>query len=60
MTNESITINNLDNYLNDFLKRGSQSYDLPLSSLDIENLYIEHLAKAYDMVFEAIEPGVLL
>ncbi len=60
MKDENITINNLDDYLNDFLKRGSQSYDLPLSAIDIENLYIEHLAKAYNMIFNAIQPGSLL
>lgn len=60
MINENNTIQNLDDYLNDFLHRDKRKDLKPLSALDIECLYLEHLAKAYGMVFDAIQPGSFL
>lgn len=60
MRNENFIIENVDNYLNDFL-HVDQIKDLkPLSSLDIELMYLEHLAKAYNIIFDAFEPGKFL
>ena len=58
MNKQNITLPNLDNYLNDYLSRGRLEEIKPLSALDIECMYIEHLAKAYNMLFDSLEQGV--
>ena len=54
MINENTTVQNLDNYLNDFLQRDQKKDLKPLSTVDIETMYMQHLAKAYDIIFNSI------